>query len=1087
MNGKQRRQGGSALVITLCFLVILTVAVLVFFVEAQLRRQITLGSVGQMRVQALASSAVDILVSELTAEMASTNRSMIFDSSGAVVGGTLTNGPFVFQPRAAGNAVPERSGTLEASWTNMVKRSFPSDGGSLALYDGGRALVAADSSADTTRPSFNGRYLDDLVWSMPQLLTAGSTNVSPRWCYVTREGIRSVSDADVPVLRDPAGSGAVIGRFAYVIYDVGGLLDINAAGNALSPAENASRGLVNQVDLTRIPGVDAAGFLAWRSPVTGSDPGWLLSGTNSLDRLRTGDQMFVGRQDLIRYSRQHPAILSTNALPLLTTFSRERNAPSWSPPYNANDYGGSGFAYRDNANVATSTNRFLPNVRMPGAVTLTNHLATGGAVTYSVKAGDPAVQRRFPLNRLNWLGRNGPQNGGTPASIQACFGLQWNNNRWEYVGPTGNTTRTSIAILDEVAGEGREPNFFELLQAGILQGSLGVASGPTMVLADSSFANASNQVMQIGANILDQWDADSYPTRIAFHGTEFYGSESIPYLNKIVYSLYRPVSGPTLTGSNGTIVRARIDGWTEFEVWNPYQGGSAEQPREFRILQTNGSARLMVDRALPALGSGNSTGVVLAPAAIGGRWLTLTLASNQTVEDPAVFDTLRQSGADVQGADLRDLFSEVNGNGVPVSYTGIWCGEAFLDPNWQYPDLIRSRLHYDADTTYEWQINYASSGAPDWRTVQKFTIDDSPSNLNGYATAAQPGNDNLPQLSFQYLDAEPNKRRSALAAVDPRTGRFGLGFVAGASLRGLPNNSPIWNRTLFWSTINTDQLQDLSGANGAGFIPNTLRGPGTARRATFRFGDNRGSGGANDPLYKDPDGVQRFGDAISNLSNGVFPTFPFATHAADRPIILNRPFRSVGELGYVFRDLPFKTLDFWTEKSADAGLLDLFCIGDASPETGVVAGKVNLNTPHSVVLQAVLSGVTLTDLDPANNQLSAVEAKSVADKLIEITSGVNGPLLNKSEIATRLTENSTLTDLRKTRREAVVRALTAIGQTRTWNLLLDVVAQSGRLSASATNLSQFQVEGEARYWAHVAIDRYTGKVVDIQIEPVKEF
>ena len=44
--------------------------------------------------------------------------------------------------------------------------------------------------------------------------------------------------------------------------------------------------------------------------------------------------------------------------------------------------------------------------------------------------------------------------------------------------------------------------------------------------------------------------------------------------------------------------------------------------------------------------------------------------------------------------------------------------------------------------------------------------------------------------------------------------------------------------------------------------------------------------------------------------------------------MLNRPFRNVGELGYAFRDLPWKTLDFFSDKSADAGLLDIFTIND---------------------------------------------------------------------------------------------------------------------------------------------------------------
>jgi hypothetical protein len=71
-------------------------------------------------------------------------------------------------------------------------------------------------------------------------------------------------------------------------------------------------------------------------------------------------------------------------------------------------------------------------------------------------------------------------------------------------------------------------------------------------------------------------------------------------------------------------------------------------------------------------------------------------------------------------------------------------------------------------------------------------------------------------------------------------------------------------------------------------------------------------------------------------------------------------------------------------------------------------------------------------------------------------------------------------------REAPIRALAAAGQTRVWNLMIDVVAQTGRYPQSASELSRFVVEGEQRYWVHVAIDRYTGQVIEKQIEVVKE-
>jgi hypothetical protein len=75
-------------------------------------------------------------------------------------------------------------------------------------------------------------------------------------------------------------------------------------------------------------------------------------------------------------------------------------------------------------------------------------------------------------------------------------------------------------------------------------------------------------------------------------------------------------------------------------------------------------------------------------------------------------------------------------------------------------------------------------------------------------------------------------------------------------------------------------------------------------------------------------------------------------------------------------------------------------------------------------------------------------------------------------------------------RDAVMRGLVDSGTTRTWNLLIDLVAQSGRfppgIPSSTTGLAEFVVEGEKHYWLHVAIDRYTGKVIDSQLEVVKE-
>lgn len=86
---------------------------------------------------------------------------------------------------------------------------------------------------------------------------------------------------------------------------------------------------------------------------------------------------------------------------------------------------------------------------------------------------------------------------GTTANIQKYFGLVWDANpagwnggqpspttgelgqQWIYCSPTGSLAArpASIKTFAQAASESREPDLFELVQAGILQGSLGHATG----------------------------------------------------------------------------------------------------------------------------------------------------------------------------------------------------------------------------------------------------------------------------------------------------------------------------------------------------------------------------------------------------------------------------------------------------------------------------------------------------------------------------------------------------------------------------------------------------------------------------------
>jgi hypothetical protein len=270
--------------------------------------------------------------------------------------------------------------------------------------------------------------------------------------------------------------------------------------------------------------------------------------------------------------------------------------------------------------------------------------------------------------------------------------------------------------------------------------------------------------------------------------------------------------------------------------------------------------------------------------------------------------------------------------------------------------------------------------------------------------------------------------------------------------------------------------------------------------------------------------------------------------AGSRPIMLNRPFRSVAELGYVFSGTPWRNLDFFTPESGSAALLDVFCLNNTDDPNGLEAGKVNLNTRQAPVLQAILTGAYKDEqVSPAiANALSAnttVTAGAIANGLVTRTSDTNssdvlagaGPLRNISELvgkwvssqlisgtapfninggssysgfsgtvattstpaappvslSTLLTQDPSSAGYPSTviqrQREATVRALSAVGQTRVWNLMIDLVAQTGRYPVSGGGtIDKFNVEGEQRYWIHVAIDRYTGQVIDKQVEIVKE-
>jgi hypothetical protein len=146
------------------------------------------------------------------------------------------------------------------------------------------------------------------------------------------------------------------------------------------------------------------------------------------------------------------------------------------------------------------------------------------------------------------------------------------------------------------------------------------------------------------------------------------------------------------------------------------------------------------------------------------------------------------------------------------------------------------------------------------------------------------------------------------------------------------------------------------------------------------------------------------------------------------------------------------------------------------------------------VIAAILKGAIRTESSSSTVAQSAAN-NAAASPTPNATTGVIGhstlgtlvsPAIGKSEIA-RLTAaaGSTLGSSDENK-ETAARALSEVTQTRTWGLFIDVIAQSGRYPPAAAALKDFVVEGEKRYWLHVSIDRFSGAIVDQQLEAVEE-
>lgn len=1070
-----RRRDGFALVLTLAMVVLVTFAVVAYFTRATSNRRVESASSSAIRADILARSASEIILSDLRTEM--------------VAGSTLSQ-PSTLQmpiyiPTDAQKMIPSRvlaGSTTGATFNNLVKQSvgrfFPSAG-----YGTQTPLITATTGKDTSVVSVNNKTVGTARWNAPVLNTNSgfsATNQLPEWVLFSRNGVSS-SQSWSNTFKDytPGTDNAVIGRFAFNVYDVGGLLDSSVAGlpvysTQLTDAQvqqlkstQTGASLYDRVTSTAIiPGFDAvmqtnfvnnwrfkssstssantlSDFMTSNVPPTFADSGFMRPTTRS----GSSNSMAFSRQDLLRAaptssptpfpSPTPNSYLPIASLPYFTHFTRELNAPSWSPTTPA----GSTIDYAALADQATASNRNVLNVRVKAPFVRAD--GTSSVV------GELLLKNRYPLRRLDGIVSTGVNAGGFPVilggslqaptavTVQRDFGVIWNSvdSRWDYVGASGSTVQTTIATLDQVATANREPNFCEILKAFILSGSIGFGSdtsgtGRTIVNAEPRYYqqpfSSDSQIIQIGANIIDQWDSDKNPTFIFFNGVEHAGVENIPYLNKLIYQP-RWVASPVSFGS-----------WLMPSLWMAGQNGttsvgtqSATVPA-IRFVMTAGTASAVVESATGSAVSTTVTGSATQPIA--------QLVPSATWSPPNTMSTSStpNAGMTPQGPNAK--------LGVPFVFSTLGTVTQATTIR-TYPKLNGA--------TFEMQAQIGGVSGP-WKTYQRWpgctiNVSSVTSAFDTYVGVSWTGASNYDP---EYV------------LLDPRTMRFGVWESHASGTADTSDYTRGFNETLEKSAGIYQKITGF-GPQGGNFTG---------------VGAEMANNNLLSPSYIDRDGIKRGGDKVTSGASAMLPA-----NAVDRPPILSRQIRTVAELGTVFRGQPWKTLNFTTADSGDVGLLDAFTIFEPNSffRSDIVAGKLSLNTRQSLVIEAVLAGIsTSTNASPLP-LITAAQRTNIANALVAMTTAQ--PMINKSELVTRFAADPSVISLgNKEAREAVIRALSDVGQTRTWNLMIDVIAQSGRYGASASIVENFIVEGEKRYWLHVAIDRFTGEVIDQQLEKINE-
>src|SRR6266480_5901844 len=188
---------GAALIIVLALVVLATGLSLAYLSRTTTNRQLAQSSYHDTSADLLARTALDITVSDLKQEIA--------------------NNPTV----TAANIQPTPYGTPSSGQTaipNLIRRSVYGVGPTSNI-NSAPSPSASPRRGEITLARWNSHYLIPLLNPTDTSSTPVSSFVAPDWVLVTGQG------------PTPAPSpNAVIGRYAFAVYDEGGLIDVNLGG-----------------------------------------------------------------------------------------------------------------------------------------------------------------------------------------------------------------------------------------------------------------------------------------------------------------------------------------------------------------------------------------------------------------------------------------------------------------------------------------------------------------------------------------------------------------------------------------------------------------------------------------------------------------------------------------------------------------------------------------------------------------------------------------------------------------------------------------------------------------------------------------